>query len=142
MSTTIISRATMKEEKLIQHSHSPCVTQNWLVSKLDAFRPRLESKDNAGVLKFLHQGEDSLWLVMDRRTNESVIMESNSKFVNNHFWNCVEDQQDGSIIVDAVATTENYLDTYFQHNLNGSVNWDDIFHPSTRCKIPTNGSTS
>lgn len=141
METTIISRVTLKEEKLIQHSHSPCLTQNWVVSKLDSFEPRLKSKGNAGVLKLLHQSEDSLWLIMDRRTNKSVVMESDIKFVNNHFWNCVEDKTDGSIIVDTVAATEDYLDTYFQHNLNGTVQWDDIFHPPLRCRIPTNGTS-
>lgn len=32
-----VSRSTMSENKIIQHSHSPCVTENYVVSKLDSF---------------------------------------------------------------------------------------------------------
>merc|ERR1711871_750966 len=33
------SQATIPRKKLIQHSHSPCVTENFVVSKLDSFTP-------------------------------------------------------------------------------------------------------
>ena len=103
MTTALFSNATMPKEKIIQHSHSPCITPNYVVSKLDAFGPRLKLEDT-GMLKELHQVEDSLWQVMDRRSNKSSILMANKKFVNNHFWNCIENEN-GAIVVDTVPAT-------------------------------------
>jgi len=135
-----VSRVTLPKNKLIQHSHSPCLTPNYLVSKLDAFTARNPFNANDGLLRFVHQGEDNLWMVTDRRTNASRVMTSNFSFVNNHFWNCFEGK-DG-IIVDTVAATENYLDTYFLRNLEQAhADWDNIFHPPMRCTIPQTGDS-
>ena len=66
MQTEIVSRAEMNSSKIIQHSHSPCVTPNFVVSKLDEFVARNPLNGNGGLLKYLRQGEDSLWFVLDR----------------------------------------------------------------------------
>lgn len=133
-----VGRAQLPKDKLIQHSHSPCITPNYVVSKIDAFTPRNPFNKNKGLLKYVHQSEDSLWLVMDRRTNHTEVMPGNAAFVNNHAWNCYEDTR-GEIVVEVVAATEDYLDVYFQRNLaqdsTGSPAWDQIFHQPLRCKI-------
>merc|ERR1712137_1049890 len=60
---------------------------------------------------------------------------------NNHFWNCYEDSS-GSVVVDAVAATEDYLDNYFERNLKQAhANWNKIFHPPMRCMIPSTGES-
>ena len=42
---------------------------------------------NSGLLSKVHQQEDNLWMVMDRRTNSSRLLSSGDvSFVNNHFW--------------------------------------------------------
>ncbi|CAJ1352302.1 unnamed protein product [Effrenium voratum] len=129
-----ISRATLPERRMIQHSHSPCITPNYLVSKLDSFEFRVPVASNSGLLRFMHQKEDDLWLVMDRSTNSSHILSGGPGFVNNHFWNCFE--SNGKIIVDSVAATENYLDNYFERNLAvDALNWSHIFHPPVRCEV-------
>lgn len=142
MTTTLLSRATIPKRKIIQHSHSPCLTENWVVSKLDAFVPRNPLfNGNGGLLRYVHQGEDSLWMVMDRHTLKSRVMSSaETKFVNNHFWNCYEDPQDGDIVVEVVGATENYLDAYFDIDLEKGPTWTSLFHPATRCRIPANGT--
>lgn len=133
-----LSKTTLPVKKLIQHSHSPCVTPGFVVSKLDAFTKRPDGgKGKSGLLHYLHQQEDNMWLVMDRTTNQSTVVysDSNMKFVNNHFWNCYE--EDGAVIIDTVTTTGDYLDNYFLANLSASTpNWSEIFHPSLRCKLP------
>merc|ERR1719253_98631 len=134
-----VSRATLPKNMIIQHSHSPCLTENYVVSKLDAFVPRNPFNKNSGMLHLLRQGEDNLWMVMDRRTNTSRVMKSNASFVNNHFWNCFESST-GEVVVDSVAATENYLDNYFTRHLEEArADWESIFHPPLRCKIPTSG---
>lgn len=40
---------------MIQHSHSPCITPNYLVSKLDSFEFRVPVASNSGLLRFMHQ---------------------------------------------------------------------------------------
>ena len=74
LGTTILSRITLPKKKIIQHSHSPCVTPHYVVSKLDAFTPRSPLNLHGGLLKYVHQGEDSAWMIMDRRTNASRFM--------------------------------------------------------------------
>jgi carotenoid cleavage dioxygenase-like enzyme len=135
-----ISQVTIPKDLLIQHAHSPCVTPNFLVSKMDHFGPRTKNRTSGGgVLKELHQIEDNLWLVMDRRTNASKVLRSNVSFVNNHFWNCYEDQT-GSVVVETVAATDEYLDTYFGDHLNKPTKWDRMFQPPQRCRVPTGAS--
>lgn len=134
MRTVEISRVELPSRKLIQHSHSPCVTQSYVVSKIDSFTPRDPLNGNSGVLRFLHQAEDDLWLVMDRKTNKSTILRGSVNFVNNHFWNCYE--MDGNIVLDSVAATEDYLDNYFEKNLAAERNWTRLFHPALRCFLP------
>jgi len=133
MQTEIVSRAEMNSSKLVQHSHSPCVTPNFVVSKLDAFVERNPVNMNSGLLKYAHQGEDSLWYVLDRRTNSSKLIRGNFNFVNNHFWNCYEEND--SVVVETVAATENYLDNYFGRNLAKGADWDKILHESKRCRV-------
>lgn len=133
METALYSNLTLPHEKIIQHSHSPCITPHYIVSKLDSFGPRLKLADT-GMLKELHQIEDNLWQVMDRRTNASSLLTSNLAFVNNHFWNCFEDEA-GHIVVDTIPATSNYLDTYFKSSLSKPTNWSRILLPPQRCVI-------
>ena len=133
MQTEIVSRAVMNSSKLVQHSHSPCVTPNFVVSKLDDFVARNPLNSNNGMLKYAHQGEDSLWYVLDRRTNSSKLIRGNSKFVNNHFWNCYEEND--NVVVETVAATENYLDNYFGRNLAKGADWEKILYQSKRCYV-------
>eukprot|EP01047_Picozoa_sp_COSAG01_P052049 COSAG01_NODE_5435_length_4274_cov_79.781032_2_plen_508_part_00 len=137
-----ISRTTLPAERLIQHSHSPCVTPSFVVAKIDSFTPRLDGdRSDAGLLRLLHQKQDDLWVVMDRRTNRSHVIRGNHlSFVNNHFWNCYEEQTgatgEASIVVETVAATSAYLDTYFRDRLNQpTVPWDKMFLPPQRCLI-------
>ena len=37
MAMVEVSRATLPKAKIIQHSHSPCITPNFVVAKIDAF---------------------------------------------------------------------------------------------------------
>merc|ERR1712070_998106 len=76
---------------------------------------------------------------MDRRTNTSRVLRSNVKFVNNHFWNCYEAADTGDIVVETVAATDEYLDTYFADHLAQPTKWDRMFQPPQRCRIPTGG---
>lgn len=143
-----IGSAEVSSELTIQHSHSPCITKNFIVSKLDSFQLRGSdhpSYVNAGMLNEFRQKEDNLWLVLDRSSssaNETTrILESNLSFVNNHFWNCFDSADGESIIVDTVAVTHDYLDTYFSGNLDAGVpNWDNMFKEPKRCVIPTTGN--
>jgi hypothetical protein len=143
-----MSHATLPAERLIQHSHSPCVTPGYVVAKIDSFTPRLDGDHrDAGLLRLLHQKQDDLWLVMDRRTNQSrVIRGSHLSFVNNHFWNCYEEDAPGggtTIVVEAVAATSAYLDTYFRDRLDQPrVSWDKIFLPPQRCLIHVGENTT
>ena len=136
-----LARATLPEDKLIQHSHSPCITPNYFVSKLDAFGPRLKPAD-AGILEFLHQVEDDQWLVYHRATGSVRIMTSPAaSFVNNHFWNCWESPATGAIVIDLVAATSNYLDAYFEAALKMPTNWSALFHAPARCTVPVSGTS-
>lgn len=156
MMTRIVSNATLPEAKLLQHSHSPCITANWIVVKLDSFVPREPVHEYHGVLKVLHQAEDNLWLAMNRSSGQSRILRSAAAFVNNHFWNCYESED--SVVVETVATTsvrvlpappyapcsspaqQSYLDNYFAGNLSASVpKWLDIFQSPLRCRVPFEG---
>lgn len=144
LETRIVSKTSMNESKIIQHSHSPCVTEHFVVSKLDAFvlRDPLANLNKGGLLEAARQGEDNQWLVMDRDTNVSRILRSTHSFVNNHFWNCVEDEQ-GNVVVETVTATKDYLDNYFAFNLKKSMpTWSDLFHDPLRCVIPTSAAAN
>lgn len=145
ITTTVRANATIPKDKIIQHSHSPCVTGGFVVSKLDSFTPRLESdKEAGGVLKLMRQDMDNLWLVMDRASNETRVLSSVDAsgapfpFINNHFANCFEDG--GDIVVDTVPVTGDYLDTYFTDQLAKPTNWSKIFLQPQRCRVPTQGN--
>jgi carotenoid cleavage dioxygenase-like enzyme len=141
MTVQELARVTLPEDKLIQHSHSPCITPNYFVSKLDAFGPRLKPAD-AGLLEFLHQVEDDQWLVYHRATGAVRIMFSNAtSFVNNHFWNCWESPSTGAVVVDLVAATSDYLDAYFEASLAKPTNWSAMFHAPVRCTVPISGTS-
>jgi carotenoid cleavage dioxygenase-like enzyme len=141
MTVQELARTTLPENKLIQHSHSPCVTPNYVVSKLDAFGARLKPAD-AGLLKFLHQVEDDQWLVYHRKTGAVRVMFSNAtSFVNNHFWNCFESPTTGAVVVDLVAATGDYLDSYFAASLAAPTNWTAMFHAPSRCSVPVAGTS-
>jgi len=134
-----IARLTLPANKLIQHSHSPCITPNYIISKLDSFGPRLAVHDT-GMLKFLHQVEDNQWMVYSRQLGESRLMTSgNTSFVNNHVWNCFE--TDAGVVIDTVAATEDYLDAYFGDNLDRPTRWDKMFQSPYRCVVPTTGTS-
>lgn len=135
-----LSRQNLGRKKLIQHSHSPCVTPNFVVAKLDEFQPVNPKNDKGGLLKVLHQGEVNEWMVMDRRDNSSRLLTSDKAFVNNHFWNCYE--EDDGVNVQTVAVTSDYLDMYFKSNLplNEVPEWRKRFLPVYECKVPFEGS--
>jgi len=134
-----ISRVTIPKSWLIQHSHEPCITPNYFISKLDHFGTRGGGDaPSSGMLRMLHQIEDSLWLVMDRRTNSSRLLSSELKFVSNHFTNCVE--IDDQIVFDSVAVTSDYLDAFFEDELEQTPRWDALFLPPQRCSIPIDTS--
>jgi carotenoid cleavage dioxygenase-like enzyme len=139
LSVQELARATLPAEKLIQHSHSPCVTPNFFVSKLDAFGPRFKKAD-AGLLEFAHQVEDDKWLVYHRATGAVRVMSSTTAFVNNHFWNCYESPATGAVVVDLVAATSDYLDSYFEASLAAPTNWTAMFHAPARCTVPAAGA--
>ena len=52
-----LGRVTLAKNNLIQHSHSPCLTENFLVAHIDHFSPRADvlKNNNTGMLKELHQ---------------------------------------------------------------------------------------
>ena len=138
-----LARVALPEDLLIQHSHSPCVTPNYFVSKLDSFGTRFKPAD-AGILEFLHQVEADQWLVYHRATGAVRIMVSNgttSSFVNNHFWNCYESPTTGAVVVDLVAATSDYLDAYFEASLAAPTNWTSLFHVPARCTVPVTGTS-
>ena len=81
-------------------------------------------------------------LVMDRRDNSSRILKSDFTFVNNHFWNCYENE-DGAVVVDSVTATDDYLTTYYRDVLEkGSINWGQIFFQPIRCIVPPHGNAT
>lgn len=128
-------RATMPHSKTIQHSHSPCITPHYVIAKLDSFQKfRDTDTTDRGLLRQLRQAEASDWLVMNRDTNETTVLQSNFSFVNNHFWNCYEDPN-GKIVVDTVAATKDYLHTYFNDSLYSPTQWDAMFFSPHRCTI-------
>ena len=141
LGATELSRTTLAEKKLIQHSHSPCVTPKYVVSKLDAFKGREPSDDRAGLLKFAYQGEADEWLVMDRRRNASKLLRSEgASFVNNHFWNCYESE--GDVVVQAVPATSAYLDAYFEQHLDAAPAWSELFQAPLECRVPTDANAT
>ncbi|EOD25290.1 hypothetical protein EMIHUDRAFT_237930 [Emiliania huxleyi CCMP1516] len=111
--TVLVSRATLPRKKLIQHSHSPCVTPRFVLAKLDSFGART--------------------------TNRSRVLSSGgARFVNNHFWNCFEDPRTAEVVVETVATE--YLDLYSEPNLRAPMEWSRRFQAPLRCRVPTEGS--
>lgn len=132
------SRSTLPAKKFLQQSHSPCITPNFVVSKLDEFDPiNPVGNGKAGILKFVHQGEVNEWMVMDRRTNQSYIVYSDEAFVNNHFWNCYESNE--GIVVQSVTATSDYLDIYFRSNLEEfsmKPDWWKYFKQPIECVVP------
>ena len=139
MATRELARVSLPESEIIQHSHSPCLTEHFVVSKMDSFEPRDPLNANGGMLRFLHQREDGIWLAMDRRTNATRVLRSAAHFVENHIWNCYEDA-DGAVVAEAVASTSSYLDTYFERSLDAPhPDWSRIFKPALRCVLPARG---
>jgi len=135
MSVVEVSKATAEKPFLVGHSHSPCLTNNFLVVKLDSFEMRSPAPERSGMLKYINQKMDNQWLVFDRRTNVSRIVKSDFAFVNNHLLNCRE--VGDSIIADTSPATDHYLDTYFAFNLaKEDRQWDSIMLSSRRCLIP------
>lgn len=128
-----ISRATIASSKLLQHSHSPCVTQNYVVSKLDEFKVHTPQMNKHGILRYVNQGESSDWLVMDRRTNVSYAYQSDKAFVNNHFMNCFE--KDNILVVPTIAASSYYLNAYFKSNLKEIPKWSEMFYTPQQCQI-------
>ena len=91
----------------------------------------------------MKQGEDDLYFVLNRHTNKTKLIRGNIHFVNNHFWNCYESATTGDIVIEAVASTGEYLDTYFDRNLaRPHPTWSDIFHPPIRCHISFEHATA
>lgn len=145
--TTVVANATLSKEKTLQHSHSPCVTRNWLVSKLDSFVARDPLKShNKGLLKEMRQGSGHEWLVAPRPGSDAAkaagesagdarVLTSEQGFVNNHVVSCRE--QGDSVVVDVVATTSDYLDAYSIDKLAQPAAWGTIFSQPLRCVLPT-----
>ena len=160
MQTELLSNASMPHKRLIQHSHSLCATPNFVVAKLDNFEPRLPGRvvgdqDRHGMLRYVHQRPSTEFMVMDRETKQSAVLEYDSfivngtpttpeGFVNNHFWNCYEDPDPNVsiVVVESVAATEDYLDQYFASNLKKPTDWLKLFTPAIRCRVPTASGTS
>ena len=136
ISVVTLTQATLPAKKTIQHSHSPCITPNYVVAKIDSFGAYHNThKGDWGMLNKYRQMEDNVWLVMDRRTNASRVLRSNLSFVNNHFWNCFESPQ--GIVVDAVPATEDYLYALSSsHALSCKLPLRVIVHPSPRPPPP------
>eukprot|EP00948_MAST-09A_sp_MAST-9A-sp1_P001599 g1599.t1 len=135
LQTEVVGKNSLNKSKIIQHSHSPCVTENYVVSKIDAFEFRNILNKNSGLLKYLRQQEDDQWFIMNRKTMETKVLRGNKAFINNHFWNCYEDS-DQNIVVETVAATEDYLDNYFATSLaSPTTDFSKIFHEPLRCKI-------
>jgi len=134
-----LGRVTLDKKKTIQHSHAPCLTQNWLIAHIDHFHARNPfGNNNTGMLKELHQLEDNEWMVMNRQDRTTRVLTSDFGFVNNHFWNCVE-REDG-IVVETVAVTRDYLDFYFRDTLaQPTTPWSKLFLPAQRCVVPFSG---
>jgi carotenoid cleavage dioxygenase-like enzyme len=142
MSVRELSRAKLPSNKFIAHSHQPSITKNFLVNKIDNFVLSKKDPKDAGMLKYMHQNEDNLWMVMDRRTNQSRILESDFHFVNNHFVNLFEEGE--YIVVDTMPGTQNYLENYFRHNLANATwmtsRWSEIMMLPQRCHVPMTGN--
>lgn len=137
-----VSRLRLPEETLLQHSHSLCLTPGHLLVKLDRFElKKSDAPDAAGMLNVMQQQEKNLWLLMDRRTRQSRLLESDFAFVNNHFWNCYEEA--GQLVVESVTATHDYLDQYFLSRLAAPrTNWTRLFHPAKRCRVQLNASVA
>lgn len=151
ISAELLSTSTVNlpDSVTLQHSHSPCLSQNYVIAKLDSFEHRTDKTTGYtrhGTLRFERQREAGLWLVMDRRTNTSQVVNSSFAFVNNHFWNCYEEteSEDKIVVVETVAATHSYLDTYFKHNLAASrAPWENMFKVPQRCRIdPAKGTVT
>ena len=151
LGTELLSNATMPKKRLIQHSHSLCVTDSFVVAKLDNFQPRSPKDPRHGLLRYTHQRSATEFIIMNRDTLESTVIaydehsegdnqevRNDLGFVNNHFWNCYEDPtSDGAdVIVETVAASDSYLDQYFSYNLEAKTEWAAILQPSLRCRIP------
>mmetsp|Transcript_24814 Transcript_24814/g.69512 ORF Transcript_24814/g.69512 Transcript_24814/m.69512 type:complete len:535 (-) Transcript_24814:1634-3238(-) len=135
-----IGRVDRSGEVLIQHSHSPCITPRFVVSKLDQFQPRGGSPPGTGgLLRTLQQSETDEWLVLDRETGAGRVVTSEFAFINNHFTNCYETETD--IVVDTIPATSDYLDSYFDYNLANPPKWGAILGTPKRCRIPLNGTS-
>ena len=94
------------------------------------------------MLAKLQQEEKNLWLLMDRKTNKSSLLQGNESeaFVNNHFWNCYDDQATGEVVVESVRATQFYLDQYFDSELSKSTTmWNKLFKETVRCFASPNG---
>jgi carotenoid cleavage dioxygenase-like enzyme len=138
LQATEISRVKLPAETLLQHSHSLCLTENWLVVKLDRFYlHKSDAPDPHGMLGEMQQEEKNLWLRMNRKTNESVVMEGDFSFINNHFWNCYETEDGSAVMVESVTATHDYLDQYFVSELSLPTNWTKLFHSPKRCIVST-----
>lgn len=142
LSVVEVSRVKLPRALFTHHSHAPCMTKNFIIVKLDSFHFKKPVMQNNGLLRYVNQLEDNLWMVMDRRTNESRVLDSGDfKFVNNHFLNCYE--EDDHMIVDTSPATNMYLDNYFDFNLHeDDRKWDTIMMPGRRCTIPIDTSVS
>merc|ERR1719183_1786324 len=118
------------------------MSKNYIVVKLDHFEFHKPDMRNGGVLRYVNQAEDNLWLLYDRRTNVSRILDGGDfKFVNNHFLNCREIGD--HIIVDTSPSTSQYISNYFDYNLHEQDRkWDTIMLPARRCMIPIDPEVS
>lgn len=135
----ILKRVTLPYDLIIQHSHEPCITENWVVSKLDSFEFHDPFNQYSGMLELMQQEQNNLYLLWNRNTNASHVVSGGPKFVNNHFGNCYEDAQ-GDIHTLSVPATSEYLFSYFQSNLAGPPHWTSILEPPLACVFSSNNS--
>jgi len=140
------ANAKLDKIVLLQHSHSPCITENFLVSKVDRFTFRNPLNNRSGLLKFAKQAMSNEWMVTSRPSATrkvgpaaTRILRSNMSFVNNHFSNCFEDTENKRIVIDLVGVTDRYLDSYFLNELQNPAQWGTTFTPAQRCYVPLEG---
>lgn len=142
MKPLLISQTTLPDKVMIQHSHSPSLTETLIISKIDSFELRKKPDENtAGILKLMHQKENNLFMITNKVDNVSYIAKSNLSFVNNHFWNSfdvIDEATNKKVsIVSTIPATSTYLNQYFHTKLSEpSVDWESILSSPKKCVVP------
>jgi len=142
MKQLVISQTTLPDKVMLQHSHSPSLTETLIITKIDWFELRTTpDKNTTGLLKLMHQKENNLFMITNKADNASYIAKSNFSFVNNHFWNSFDVMDDTTnkkvSIVTTIPATSTYLNQYFFSKLSEpSMDWKSIFSSPKKCVVP------